>query len=274
MNIHQDLSVTTNAAYAGFEDHQFWGYEVFHELLGRESWGSLLILSITGRRISSEEQKIIDDIAVINAMADPRIWPLKITSLVASYGDPVISTMVGSLMLNKAIIGPGTIGTSAELLMLIHDSVGTDALKNKKILAEKITEILKTSRLYGFGVAFRPEDERLQNLKKCVAQNNRTHLPYWRLLDAVSEVVFQIKGIKPNIASGTAAVLLDMGFSPSDIKMISVALFQTSFFANAVDGISRNAEVMRCLPKDRIQYVGRALRQSPRFIHASRNTSR
>lgn len=268
MNMSNDVGVVTHAAYAGFDEHQFWGYEVFNELLGRESWGSLLILSTTGRRISAEEAKIIDDVAVATAMADPRIWPLKITSLVASYGDMVMSTMAGNLCLEKAVIGPGTISPAAELLVTIRDLVGDDNLQNQKALVETVTEILKTNRLHGFGVAFRLEDERLQNLKKCVARHERAHLPYWRLLGSVREAVIQVKGIKPNVSAGIAAVLLDMGFSPYDIKMIAIALLQACFFANAVDGVKRNAEVMRCLPKNCIQYVGRELRRSPRLTHA------
>lgn len=269
MNMHDgEVSITTNAAYAGFEEHQFWGYEVFNELLGHESWGSLLILSATGRRISAEEAKIIDDLAVVNAMADPRIWPLKITSLVASYGDSVMSTMAGNLCLEKAVIGPGALGSAAELLISFNEFIGSDGLHDRKLLEEKVAQLLKTKRLHGFGVAFRPEDERLQNLRKCVVRHKRTDLPYWRLFERVCEAIFQVKGIKPNISSGTAAVLLDMGFSPCDIKMTAIALFQACFFANAVDGVKRNADVMRCLPKHCTQYVGRELRRSPKFIYA------
>ena len=48
--------------------------------------------------------------------------------------------------------------------------------------------------LYGFGVPFRPQDERLLCLRTRIIKRGRQGMTYWRLLEAASEAMRQLKG--------------------------------------------------------------------------------
>lgn len=72
--------------YQGAYDHLFAGYEVFGELLGDESVAGLLALSVGMPKLSQEDVATLNDLAAVNMLCDPRIWPVKLSRLVSSYG--------------------------------------------------------------------------------------------------------------------------------------------------------------------------------------------
>jgi hypothetical protein len=119
-------------------------------------------------------------------------------------------------------------------------------------------------RLIGFGVPFRPEDERVRMLRECLVRRGRTGLPYWRTLEAASGAARVLRNLEPNIGLAVAAACLDLGFTPRQISLVCVALGQTDYVANAVEGGEQRPAVLRRLPDAAIEYVGKANRTSPR----------
>jgi hypothetical protein len=119
-------------------------------------------------------------------------------------------------------------------------------------------------RLTGFGVPFRPHDERLLLVQKRIVEHGRQNLPYWRVMEAVIGAARQLRGLEPNVGIALGAACLDLGFTPPQISILCVAICQTEFLSNAVEGSVQQAAVLRLLPEDRIEYVGTAERKSPR----------
>jgi hypothetical protein len=74
----------------------------------------------------------------------------------------------------------------------------------------------------------------------------------------------RLQQLEPNIGVGTAAVCLDMGFTPHEISWLAVSLCQVPFIANAVEGAAQKPDVLRRLPDEAIRYIGAAPRVSPR----------
>jgi hypothetical protein len=85
-------------------------------------------------------------------------------------------------------------------------------------------------------VAFRADDERFVALGAHVARVGRAALPFWRLQERLSAVLWHEKGLKPNIALGAAAMLLDMGFTAEQAQAITNLANVNTFYANAIEG--------------------------------------
>jgi len=261
--------ISTKVAYAYWDEHAFCGYRLFADLLGHISAPGLLLLSLTGRRPSAEECALVDDIITIVTMADPRIWPLKICRIIGAYGRFLPAFAAGYLSVDGADIGPSVCGPLAERLRELYEGVG-GRVDDVSAVEDCVRKLLATTpRLPGFGVPFRSPDERLVALRGRVKAHGRHERPFWRLLECMTAVIRREKNVEPNVGAGLVAVLLDLGFEPNKITPLVAMFMQMTFIANAMEGAAEPAASLRALPLDRIDYVGREGRESPR-AHASR----
>jgi hypothetical protein len=258
------LTIPTRCAHWGYTDHRYFGHAVFAELAGEETVTGLLALSVLGRRLSKEECLVLDDIATTASLADPRIWPLKLTRLVASYGCTGPAVAAGLLILEGARIGPWSTVKAAEALVELHAAIG-GRYDDTDLVAKVVNlHIEKHHVLWGFGTPFRDHDERLVAFRECMIRRRRDRLPYFRTMDAIIDVVRQRRKMEPNMSIASAAAFLDLGLSVEQAGPISFALMFHMFLANGVEGRNPESEVLRELPENRIRYVGKEARVSPR----------
>lgn len=250
-------SLTTRVAHAGHGAHRFVGHDLFGGLLGEESLTGLIALSVTGRRISSEEKELLDCLSVVLSVADPRIWPLKINRLVGAYGG-ALAAFGAQICVEGDLIGMWSAGYAAQTLVELHTALTQSCGADLDALLEA------KKRLTGYGVPFRPRDERLDALRECLEKRGRTNLTFWQLQEQMSEIVLRTRGIAPNIVIGAAAMLLDMGFEVRQVSPMAHFFNLPVFVANAVEGAAQAPAVLRCLPDDAIDYIGVAPRLSER----------
>lgn len=255
--------IPTRVAHAEWGDNRFQGYSVAKDLLGSEPWLGIVALGITGRRLTESERGLLDDLGVIMTVADPRIWPLKLTRLVASYGDALAGLAAGALAVDEALIGNWTFWGMAGLLRSLRSSVSTPDDRSGIDLACR-TQLGSMRRIPGFGVSSRPVDERVEMLKLRVAARGRERLEYWTLFENVSEAVFRMKGLRPNIASAAAAVCLDLGFDERETAVLSAFIGLSDFLPNAAEGAVQMAPALQSLDPASIRYVGPPPRDSGR----------
>lgn len=257
-------ALSTRVGQARHGDNHFFGFSVATELAGCETVTGLIAMSVTGRRLSPEERAVLDDIAVVMTVADPRIWPLKLTRVLSAYGSALPAMAAANLCIERAHIGHFTTGIAAERLVDVANAVG-DAVTDEERLSEAVGSLLaRHGRFMGFGVPFRAVDERVATLGRCIAARNRERHRYWRLFGAVSAVMLASRGLRPNVGLAVAAACLDLGLTPREISLIAVALGQTDYLANAVEGALQAPGVLRELPADRVRYVGQPARVSER----------
>src|SRR5688572_24620645 len=134
----------TNVGSAGFDDHRFRGFSLYRELLGRESFAGLLALAIDGRRRTPEEAAMLDDLAAVIAVADPRIWPCKLARVASAYGSSLAGVAASTYLLQDAWIGPYTVKGSAQVLVEIAERCGHDPGR-EALVAELASQIAKRS---------------------------------------------------------------------------------------------------------------------------------
>jgi hypothetical protein len=237
---------------------------VFSELTGQESWTSLMALSIFGRKLAPEAYGVLDDAVGALTLADPRIWPLKLTRVVGAYGSFIPALSAGILMENGARIGPWACVEASKTLGILHaELAGREA--NPECVREVVAAYRKQYRfVWGFGTPYRGKDERVLAFRECMEKRGRTELPYYRTMTAVSVAMKEATHAEPNIGGVLSAALLDMGLAPSEVGAMVVALVQHMFFAQAIESANTPNLALRELPTERVAYCGRAERVSPR----------
>jgi hypothetical protein len=262
-------TLITHVAHAGTGDHMFMGQRVLGDMLGHETLTGLFALAVLGRRITPEETRLLDGLSTAVTAADPRIWPLKASRIAASYGDMLAGRAVGQLAMMGTYLGPRIIGYAAEHLERLRkelDGAGTDEDRDR-IYLEHVTT---TKRLAGYGVPFRPEDERLRALRRFMSETGRDQLPYWRAQEGLSAFLLRDRGLPANVGIGVAAGLLDLGCSPTQAGALGTIIHQQDFDANVFEASQQRAPEMQRLPDECVSYVGAAPRTSPRAAPARR----
>ncbi|MBI2394684.1 MAG: hypothetical protein HYV09_34265 [Deltaproteobacteria bacterium] len=255
--------IPTRVAALGYPEHRFQGHAVFGELVGSTSYAALIALAVSGRRPTAQESELLDLLAAATTVADPRIWPLKLARVVASYGSFLAGFSASQMALEGDRIGPPITVHAAGLLVELRDT-GAAVDDHEACVAAARELIARRRRLVGFGIPFRPQDERYVVLREQLAARGRTALPYWRLQEALAEVVLAARGLPPNIGIGTAAMLLDMGYSPVESAAIVHFVNQHVFVANAFEGAEQARPELRDLPAEAVSYEGPAPRRTPR----------
>jgi hypothetical protein len=265
----------TRVGHAEWGDNRFRGYSVACDLAGRESMAGLLALAIAGRRVDDNERLILDDIATIISVADPRIWLLKLVRLASAYGGCNAGVAAITVSLENAPIGHHATGTAAELLLdmrrglLAAGADGEDP--DDRVLEEQCRRSLADHRQpFGFWVPFRARDERVEMLAERVAARGRATLPYWRLFAKIADIFWRIDNLRPSAPVAVSAVCLDMGFTPVQIGPLVTAMGASDFWANAFEGAAQMPPSLQTIPASWVRYLGPQPRMSPRALARQR----
>lgn len=247
----------TRVAKTGWGDHRFRGHAVYADLLGRTSTSQLLALTL-GVELGPNEGQLLDEMIVSSALADPHIWPLKLTRVAGVHGGSVMSGLTAGLLACEGpVTGAGPVTPMAELL---HRLVGLDPA----IATNEIRSMIGAgARLPGFGVPARKVDERVVALTRCIVARGRDSLPYWTLWTRMAEET-RLRNVEPNIASAFTAAALDLGFPPERIESLFVLALLPCFLANAVEGAEQQPDILRQVPTEDLQYHGPTRRKSAR----------
>lgn len=253
----------TRVGLAGWNDHRHFGYSVFNDLAGEVTTTGLITLASTGKLASREDCAVLDDIAVILTVADPRIYPLKLVRLASSWGSSLAGLSAAVAAMNGAVVGPQISQDAAYWLKEIAEKLGENPVDSpvlEKIVLEQF-ELRK--RVSGFGVPFRNVDERATALTVCAEKRGRDTGRYWNLQKAVAAIVLEHRNLAANVGLPVAGLSLDMGLSPGHLSALYTGLTMNVFIANAVEGADQAPAVLRCLPDSFVEYIGAPPRVYP-----------
>lgn len=259
----------TRVGHAEWGDNHFRGYSVARDLAGRESLTGLFALAIAGRRLDENERLMLDDVVTVTNVADPRIWPLKLIRLTSAYGGCNAAVAALTVALEEAPIGHYAAGRAAEILLQMREGLAASGAEDSKDLGSALEKQCRNwvddkGQPFGFGVFFRPRDERVDMLTERVAARGRSELPYWRLFIDVADVFWRISNVRPNMPVAMGAICLDMGFIPAQIGPLMTAMGASAFWANAFEGAQQSPSCLQQLPSESVRYVGPAPKLSPR----------
>lgn len=241
-------------------DYDHFGLRVFRDLAGSTTYLGLIAFAVTGRRLTPEDEAVLDDLAVSSHVPEPRVWPIKLARIGASLGRAMPGFLCASVALDCDLVGGRVAEDAATLLVELGAHLAATTDDDASIAAF----IEARKRLIGFGVPLRDVDERVVSMRKCLERRGRNKGTHWLLGERLWRVVKERRGVEVNIIGATAAIGLDLGFEPSDLVPIAAVLLQPTLLANAVAGAIESPEELRCLPPESVRYVGPAPRESPR----------
>lgn len=254
--------IRTGVGRALHAEYEQYGLRVYRDLLGSTSYLGLVAFGLTGRRLSDVEAQLLDDLSVASYVTEPRVFPMKICWIAGSLGRALPAVLCASVAFDSDIVGGRVIEEAANVLLELARTTGgpaaTEAAISDFVAARK--------QLAGFGVPFRATDERVSAFREVMARRAYVPGPYFALAERFWRVARDTRRLEVNLASATAALLLDFGFSPLQIPPMAVALLQPSFLANATEAAAQAPECLRRLPDDCVRYEGPPPRKSPRAI--------
>lgn len=251
------LRITTRVAVAQWGDNRFCGRSVNDDLAGTANVWQILALAVGHPHMPLEDTPILEDMVVCCVAADPRIWPLKTTRLLSAYGHATAGTIAGMYCTEDSPFGWRSCFIAARFLQELIELP-------PQALSEAIrTRLEQGERLPGYGVAFRKQDERVTALARCVEQRGLSQTPHWQLARQIA----QVEGAPAmNIGSACAAVLLDRGFTPTQIHALGPYIAFPNYLANALEGAQQAPAALQRLPEHSIDDRCTPPRQSPRAL--------
>lgn len=260
-----EIIETAVGVHIGTENY-LRGYAVQGELVGHDGFWSCLSLALGGPRLSRDDEALLDDMSTCANATESRVWPLKLTRILASYGDAVAGLGGGLGYLSRCVTGPAPIRKAAADLLKLRDEIG-EIPDDDAALLQAVRPILtgmlaaKTS-IAGFGAFSRDIDERRVAIEPRVRLHGRERGAMWRLLLAAERVFIERKNMRANCAVAVAAPCLDMGYDPMQIELIGLAILLPNFIAVAHEGAVQSRALLRALPEPMLEYVGTPARQS------------
>jgi len=256
-------------------DNRFLGRSVFSEWERElQSPSDTLLLALGVRKVTDLDREAARLISLCLLSPDARVWPLKLTRLLSSRGDAVAGYFGGQLVTAGRVMGPGAALHAARCLRWVAESTGPDPSTEEVCAAvEAWKREQRTPIIGGFGVPFRPADERRVALLRFVGEGPLAQRRSWRLHLRVVEA---LAPKQPNVVLSIAALLLDVGVSAERCGMALGVLMPHVFLAHALEAAQTDGE-LSSMPRELVEYHGIAARHTsapgtPEVVHALRRS--
>lgn len=108
-------------------------------------------------------------------------------------------------------------------------------------------------RFGGFGVPFRPQDERRIGLLRLLQDSPLAEGRYWRLH---LQVVAALAPLPPNCVISLTALLLDIGLHPERCGMAFSVCMAHIYLAHALESAQQDGARLHHLPVETVDYQG------------------
>ena len=256
--------IETSVGWALHGDNLYRGWSVSNDLFGKTTLWSALSLGVGHRRLSEEESHFLDDLAIAIVAADPRVWPLKITWLVGSYGSSFAAMAAAHQFLASASMGPAVCREVGELWRDLAAILEVGEFEERA--ARFFDDRRAAGRLPpGFGsVPGRARDERLDLIDRAVHRHSRQDLPFYAMARRIEPVLESRLGATLNLTAMLAACLLDIGFSVEQLSSVAAFSMCHTLWASAQESASLRPRRLQRIDDDDIDYLGREPRRLAR----------
>jgi citrate synthase len=219
------------------------GRDLTADLMGRLTFTEYFHLLLTGREPTDDERYFLDLLLV--SIAEHGMMPTNVTARMTLAADPdSLQSAVAAGILGAGPVVLGTSEACARLLAGLQREVegGLDS----KFVAENYARELPhdRGRVPGFGhPVHRPADPRAERILQ-LADERSVSGPHVLLARQLHDALVHAlrKPLTMNVAMPTAAVMLDLGFSPDTVKAIPI--------------LARTAGVLAHLAEERENPVG------------------
>ncbi len=261
--------IETRVGRAGFGENYFKGYSIYADLAGRQSVWNLVSTGIDGPPLDAEDVELFDFLATATMVADPRIWLFKVCRLVACYGSPLAAQGAAKMVLEGSFLGPHAAAEVARNLVDVRRELGNDFDQPDRVEAFLRGWFDQRGTFPGFGVVGRKFDERQQHVDQWYEARRDATGEYWTLSRHLMAAAVELRNLRPNAALPVSCILLDMGYDPDQIELISMSFMDVILTTMSHEGAQQKSPSLRKVDRRSVSYAGPAAQTTPRKQAAS-----
>jgi citrate synthase len=216
------------------------GRDLCDDLMGSVTFTEYVHLLLTGRAPSDDQRFFLD--LVLVAIAEHGLMPSNVAARMTLAADP--ESLHGAVAAGILGAGPVVLGTSepcARLLVAAQASVVSGAAP--ETVAQEIAREIHAAgaKVPGFGHPLhRPLDPRAERILELADERNvsAAHIVLARhLREAIAET--WDRPLPMNVAMAIAAVLLDLGYSPVEVKAVPILARTAGLLAHLAEELER-----------------------------------
>lgn len=249
--------------WVGGDDISVRGYSLFNDLFNNISYMQMIVLNATGKRISSQLAKWLENNFMCMSYPDSRIWCNQVGALHGvMQTSPSAATALGSLAADSRIYGGSQ--TSESAMKYLQSAFSS--FENGASISDIVNQApLRNERpaIIGFARPVIRDDERIgphQTMSKTLGFEEGKYMQFALSLSRHLEENYSM-GI--NIGGYTGAFMLDQGFTPREmylIKNICVSSGVTACYSEFFEKSENSYLPQHC---EDISYTGHAPRPLP-----------
>lgn len=246
----------------------FRGHEL-HTDLKDAAWLDLFVFGITGRRLSTEQLRLIDAIWAYTSYPDARIWNNRVVALAGTTRSTgALGLAAGLALSDAAIYGGGPIFRSLSFLRRART-----AIESGRPLAECIdAELAVHGHIAGYGRPITADDERIKPIMDCAAGLGLADGPHVGLaFEVEADLVRRRPRWRMNYAAIIAAFGADLGFSPHEYYLCMFPILLAGMPPCYIESEERAEGALFPLPCTQINYEGPSPRKWRTSGSASQN---
>lgn len=261
LKAHEGPMRTNMGACFPGERTVFRGYDLHAEFKHAE-WIDLYIFSITGRRLTQSELKLLQGVWVYTSYPDPRLWNNRVAAMTGSGRGTGAQALGAAIATSEAAI----YGRQPEIAVgdflrraLIRTRAGESL---EKVIRE---ELAKHKRLLGYGrpVATLDVDERIPVTLELMQKEGIEPGPHLKLAFEVEKVLSEVvlRPLPMTYSAMVVAIPLDMGFTPLECYLYMQPCFIAGMVPCYLEALERPEGATFVLRCDHVHYDGPPLRQ-------------
>ncbi|MCJ8320520.1 MAG: hypothetical protein MJK12_12855 [Colwellia sp.] len=242
--------------WTGGEDIIIRDKSLLNDLFDKVSYMRLHVLNITGRLISEELGKWLENNFMVMSYPDSRIWCNHIGALCGTMGtSPSAGTIAGTLGADSRVYG----GAQSSMLAL---QFLAEALIDyqKGVSVIDIVEALPTKQgkpaIIGFARPINRKDERIEPHRVMSKRLGFDEGEYMQLANKVDHYVADKYKLGINIGGYMAAFLLDQGFNADESYRIKALCVNSGVMACYVENYAYPENSLLPLKCNDIDYLG------------------
>lgn len=206
--------------WTGGESVYIRGYSLFDDLFNQISYMQLIVLNATGKLISSNLGKWLENNFMSMSYPDSRIWCNQIGALSGSMGtSPTAATVAGSLAADSRVYGGSQ--TSQSAMNYIKNAL--EEYNAGATIPDIVTKApLKQGRpaIIGFARPIVRNDERIKPHREMTKKLGFKEGEHMKFANQLSDYLEKHYSMGINIGGYTSAFMLDQGFTPEEVYII------------------------------------------------------
>ena len=206
--------------WIGGEDVHCRGYSLFGDLFNKVSYMQLSVLNATGKLISPELGRWLENNFMCLSYPDARIWCNQVGAFSgAMHSTPTAATVAGSLAADSKIYGGGQASKICmdylrEILKEYQAGTSIEDIVNSAPIKQGRPAII------GFARPIVRDDERIEPTRKMTKELGFGIGEHMQLANSLSSYLEEHYSMGINIGGFISAFMLDQGFTPEEVYLI------------------------------------------------------